>query len=465
MMPAILTAIFVLACTVSLRLVAPTASGGNHIMSMAEVAPTIALLAIPTAVGLFAILSLARKEPTRRPIPIIFVVGLAMRLLWIGAPAPIEDDFQRYLWDGAMVANGFNPYRYSPQDLATHQDLPATLQTLRQSGHLVLPKINHPELTSIYPGTAQAAFTLAHWLAPFQIDGLRVVLLGAELATFALLLAWLGLLKRAPVLVALYWCNPLVTFTMIGQAHVDALLPPLVLGAFYELHREKARTASALLALAVGVKIWPLALVPLLARGFARSTQQIAQAALVFGALTGVALAPLILGTLNESSGLAEYAGNAHNNNAPYAWASYGVYLLAGESDVAQRLLRLAVAAIAILLVLWQSMGPIKTPAEHVTRVMIVTAMIFYASPTQFPWYAVWFLPWAVLAPSPPLLLATVTLPAYFTFFPLWNSGHGPTFLYGAALIHSVPVWAWLLWSASAQRLSTPSHPPREAYS
>ena len=51
-----------------------------------------------------------------------------------------------------------------------------------------------------------------------------------------------------------YWCNPLAALAGAATVHVDALLPPLVLGAFLAMRRMRPALASALLALAVGVQ-------------------------------------------------------------------------------------------------------------------------------------------------------------------------------------------------------------------
>jgi alpha-1,6-mannosyltransferase len=174
--------------------------------------------------------------------------------------------------------------------------------------------------------------------------------------------------------------------------------------------------------------------------------------AVVFAGVVGAVMLPLALASLKAYSGLASYAQGAHNNNGVYAWASYGLYLAFGESDGAQRGLRIAVGLLAVLLVAWVSLARVKSLDDLVVRMLACSAIVFYCAPAQFPWYAVWFLPWAVLVPSVPLLFAAVTLPAYFAFFPLWNTGRGAEFLYAVAFVHALPVWGWLAWDESRRR-------------
>jgi len=46
----------------------------------------------------------------------IWIIGLGLlaRLRMFASTPILEDDFYRYFWDGGVLANGFNPYNYSP---------------------------------------------------------------------------------------------------------------------------------------------------------------------------------------------------------------------------------------------------------------------------------------------------------------------------------------------------------------
>ncbi len=47
----------------------------------------------------------------------LFATGLLARILMLFTQPMLEDDYQRYLWDGALSANGHNPYQVSPKDV------------------------------------------------------------------------------------------------------------------------------------------------------------------------------------------------------------------------------------------------------------------------------------------------------------------------------------------------------------
>jgi hypothetical protein len=110
----------------------------------------------------------------------ILFTGALMRFMAI-PPAPgLEDDYHRYLWDGAVVAAGVNPYRYSPEDvlLAIQGDMQVDerLIDLAQQDPGELEQINHKHLRTIYPPVAQAWFALAHTLQPWSYNAWRGVI-------------------------------------------------------------------------------------------------------------------------------------------------------------------------------------------------------------------------------------------------------------------------------------------------
>ncbi len=149
-----------------------------------------------------------RSFPTRL-LWFIFAIGIAARLILMASQPILEDDYQRYLWDGAVVAEGLNPYLKSPEEIRS-RITEGPLQALKEEAGPVFKRINHKDLTTIYPPLTQAAFALAHAISPFSLTAWRGLLLLADAATFALLLLALDALGRARVWSALYWWNPVL---------------------------------------------------------------------------------------------------------------------------------------------------------------------------------------------------------------------------------------------------------------
>jgi len=100
---------------------------------------------------------------------------------------------------------------------------------------------------------------------------------------------------------------------------------------------------------------------------------------------------------------------------------------------------------ILLLVVLLVIKRPAQQSEEYYQKALIITAALFILSPTQFPWYALWFLPFLAVRPSWPLLLYTVLLPLYYLRFYFDLIGHVGLFDYGVVWFQHVPVWILLI--------------------
>ena len=128
----------------------------------------------------------------------ILLAGMAMRLVFLGTQPILEDDYNRYLLDGAVVASGHNPYTVSPEAIFEGKTGETQLDRFSEDpgAAAILERINYPGLKTVYPPVAQAAFALAHWLSPWSLDAWRLVLLACDIAIFATIVGLLGTLGR-----------------------------------------------------------------------------------------------------------------------------------------------------------------------------------------------------------------------------------------------------------------------------
>ena len=77
----------------------------------------------------------------------VLLGAVLFRLVMLVSEIHFSDDVWRYLWDGHVQTWGINPYQHAPADFA--------LTGLRTD---FWPRINHPEVPSIYPHAAQLVF-------------------------------------------------------------------------------------------------------------------------------------------------------------------------------------------------------------------------------------------------------------------------------------------------------------------
>lgn len=311
----------------------------------------LALFALAFGCYLIAI-RVAVRARQDRPLLGLIVLGAVIFRLTLLASDPIEEvDLYRYLWDGQASKSGVNPFRYSPAqvlvastDNALPEDL-ARLVSLRDGSSVmrgILERVHFGELTTIYPPTAQAVFALAALATPRDASlPVRMAVMKAffvvfDLATLGLVVALLSLAGR-PVgwSVAYGWC-PLVVKEIANSGHLDALAYFLATLALYLAARllfprhpgtpsraKASMTAIAcgtVLGLAIGAKLYPVVLAPLVLLGLIR---RLGLRQAIFPLVAFVVASALVLWPMIPSGRAREAASNgsspAWNEEAPPA--------------------------------------------------------------------------------------------------------------------------------------------------
>jgi hypothetical protein len=229
----------------------------------------------------------------------ILTVAVVFRGLLLFTPPIQEVDIYRYIWDGEVGALGMNPYGYPPGViLAALEDVPRPpahaapdlvrlVHVLERSPGLedVIRRVHFPELTTIYPPVSQAVFACAAMLMPTDASAftrvtiMKGVLFVFDMATLGLMICLLRVARKPVGLAILYgWC-PLVIKEIANSGHLDSIAVCLTTAslclaarAWFRQGAEESRasrllamllSSAVLLGLAVGAKIYPLVLLPL----------------------------------------------------------------------------------------------------------------------------------------------------------------------------------------------------------
>jgi hypothetical protein len=383
-------------------------------------------------VGWFALLILFRREtPQSKTILTGFLLlGVILRVLFFGSQPIYENDYKRYLWDGAVTAAAANPYTYSPSEIfeasepgtASVPEL-ARLAVMSNEADYLTGEINSPTLTTIYPPVAQLAFAAAHVIAPYDPNGLRIIFLLLESMGLGVLVLALRRFEMPLIWSAIYWLNPVIILTTYNAIHMDVLLVLPLLCAVLAVKSRPLLAATAL-SFAAAIKIWPLLLAPILFRNWAKKpTIYIAVAALT-AVLTGAALLPMLL-SMNDQAGLVAYSANWTNSSFLFPGLRDALTFF---TDDPNRMARYAVALILVALSLW--LGFSKSRSKHAIPfdLMALTAAFVFLSPTGYPWYFIWFimlLPFGVQSwMARGLGLLTLGATAYYARFMLGEAGN-----------------------------------------
>lgn len=208
--------------------------------------------------------------------PFLKRLNLILKIALLFAFPRGSDDLYRFFWDGQLLIQGYHPYGFRP-DQVTGQ-----LQPFLDS---IYKHLNSPGYYSVYPPLLQALFGLCA-LASF-----KSVFLFSILWKSILLLADQWVLRYLGKLASLnsglafwYMWNPLVLIEIAGNGHPEGLMIPALILSFYLLRNHRMALSASALALAAGIKLFPIALLPLFARhlGLRKAIPYAFLAAMVF---------------------------------------------------------------------------------------------------------------------------------------------------------------------------------------
>ena len=218
-----------------------------------------------------AVWRVKRQVSEASPLILVLFFAALFRLVMLFSAPIQEDDFYRYLWDGKVVASGLNPYRFTPREVQTDNRKAGPLQSYREladtDAHfaLLLSRVNHPDVPTLYPPVAQAVFGLTALIAPGSLLALRIVFLVFDLAVCVVIVRLLCHLERSPLWVLLYAWSPLVIKETINSPHYDVVPTFLLVLALLALVSGRLGFGFMSLGGAILGKVFPVVLLPLFA--------------------------------------------------------------------------------------------------------------------------------------------------------------------------------------------------------
>ena len=392
------------------------------------------LWAIAHAAYLFAAVRTLRVPatlPSTRSLAWILGVALVARLLLIPTAPTLSEDAYRYLWDGALVRDGVNPFVHAPSDPALAD----------RRGEL-FARLNHADVPTIYPPAAQlffAAVAAVH-ATPATLKGGYLPL---EIAAWLALLALLRRRGLASERILLFAWNPLVLVESYGSGHVDLLAAAALVLALAFLDAGRRVPAGVAWAVASLSKYTPLLLGPTLVRQRAWVVLLSAGLSMAVLALPFVGAGPALF------HGLGAYAAHWEFNGPLFP------LLRAVMGGDAARLLLAALLGLAVTAI------SLRARTASGAALGCLTAYLI-ASPTVFPWYLVTLAALLPLHPNAGILAATGLVA--LSYLPLPH--------YRATGEWALPSWipwieygAWALVAAMAwARTHAPTQERREAW-
>ena len=193
---------------------------------------------------------------THFTIALIFLFSLLFRLSLLPTRPTLSDDMYRYVWDGRVQAHGLSPYRYPPNA--------DEVADLHKGDRTVWPHINRKPVVTVYPPGAQLAYAAIWRVVGDSLTGFKAAFVLMELLGAVLLLQLLRIFNQPPERILIYLWSPLLVFEVAHAGHVDGLMLPLLIAAFWARVKERHWLLGICLGAATLVKFFPALLLPAL---------------------------------------------------------------------------------------------------------------------------------------------------------------------------------------------------------
>ena len=183
---------------------------------------------------------------------VIFLLGLAARIAFLAYPH--GNDIYRYIWEGHIQNQGFNPYAVAPESPLVTDAAAGDLKTIWQG-------INHKEFTAAYPPFTLLLF---RFLARISIQPLffKFVMLLFDTGTMVVLAMIIKARKLPPSRLLLYAANPMVILYIAGEGHLDSIQVFFLCLGIYLLLRRHAFSGLLSMGMAFVTKFFAAVAAP-----------------------------------------------------------------------------------------------------------------------------------------------------------------------------------------------------------
>ena len=165
-------------------------------------------------------------------------------------------------------------------------------------------------------------------------------------------------------------------------------------------------------------KLWPILIFPIFLRKLMNQKWKMLSSILAFSIFVIVIFIPVFRAGLDENQGLMKYAANWINNAAFYTLLKDGIELFTTTFKIyyvcADCVARWITGGIILLVLLLLIRKPAKDNSDLANKILIIIAVSFLISPTQFPWYLTWLILPLVFSPKLSLLMYAFLIPLYY---------------------------------------------------
>ena len=323
---------------------------------------------------------------------LLIQVSIIFRLIFLFSLPNLSQDFYRFIWDGRMLLNGFNPYESLPETFINQGLSPVfgAIELYKGMGEL------NGSHYSNYPPLNQLNFLIGALVGGDRILWTVVVLkIQIILADIGIIVYGRKLLKKLglhPNQIFWYALNPLIIIELVGNLHFEPVMLLFMVLSLYKLLHKKWILAAVLLACSVSMKLIPLLIVPLFYQWFANFNAKKIVPFLSFGAIVIIInillflpfLTTSLISNYSDSVGLW-FTNFEFNASFYYIFRELG-YLFRGWNEIA--IIGKILPILMVLFILYLSfIKKIKTTNHFLNILLFAFTFYYFFSTTIHPWY------------------------------------------------------------------------------
>lgn len=197
--------------------------------------------------------------------------AVIFRLIFLVAIPNLSQDFYRFIWDGKMIMEGWNPYLYLPQDLIATGTAPIENAMELVGGMGALSAGNYTN----YPPLNQLLFAMAGFVGGKSILGsvilFRVIIIAADLGILYFGKKILEHINLPAHRIFWFILNPLVIIELTGNLHFEGVMLFFLILSLYLLIQKRWILSAITFAASILVKLMPLIFLPLMIRYFLKN--------------------------------------------------------------------------------------------------------------------------------------------------------------------------------------------------
>ena len=336
-------------------------------------------------IGLF-VLFLALMKFQKDNVKFLTFISFLFRAVFLLSIPNLSQDFYRFIWDGRMLLEGWNPYLSTPEFFISKGEFPIAQAKELYEG---MGTLNGSHYTN-YPPLNQLCFVLANLIPGngilSSVLGMRLIIIAADFGTLHYGKRLLAKLKLPIHNIFWYVLNPFIIIELTGNLHFEAVMIFFLVWSLYLLHIGKWRQSAFVLACSVSVKLIPLIFLPL----FFQKTdwKKSLRFYVIVGLITALFFVPFysseFFNNYTETVGL--WFQNFEFNASFYYVARDIGYLFRGYNEIAiiGKYIPVVVILFVLIITLFRNN---KSLDQIITSMLFVLSFYFFTATTVHPWY------------------------------------------------------------------------------